>query len=465
MNHLTEDRIKSLALQFLKGYYKFRPRTGETEVSTDMKAEGGIIIDGYLKFPKSDGKAFIATIEATSFEKIDEVQYTIQRNLIFWDCLAFSAVVTAFIWSYLYSKNLYTVQSSGWFESVSILLLCLLSLWLVYFFIAKKFSRYRYIYAIEQFKRFHADEQWIALAEDVFENPENPYLKELKHQCVYNGFGLMTVGLDEETQLQITPARQEIFNKKRRQSKIIGRISNERALAQMKKVGSLWSVWKEKIWESTNENNLFRYTRSFFYQVVLSTLGLAILGGIYFRQYQDHSLNYVNEEKYEKEMKELAESAEPEIDEVDFDSSQIVDSEGKASPYLGFEDEIIPTDLSFEVSNAPELLIALDFEGNQIYDCARFYNFKGSLFFVQDGLYPQLAAAKKRMATLNRRGIKANLLWLGCFSSRSKTYMVYYDLIYDTKAEANEQRQQYSRAIERRNVNPGDGLIRTIFKK
>ena len=60
---------------------------------------------------------------------------------------------------------------------------------------AKGFPRYRYIYAVEQFKKYHADEQWVAIGEDVFENPNDKYLKELKKQCVYNGFGLISMGV------------------------------------------------------------------------------------------------------------------------------------------------------------------------------------------------------------------------------------------------------------------------------
>ncbi|MEL6926056.1 MAG: hypothetical protein AAFO94_18590, partial [Bacteroidota bacterium] len=202
--NLSEDRIKTIALRFLKGYYKFRPRMGETQVRKDMQARGGIIIDGILKYKDDKNKEFLATVEATSVDKIEEVKYTVQWHLMFWDGLAFSLMMVAFLKSFAYESNMFTIKHIGLWANVGILLGSVMLLWMLYFLIFRFFSRYRYIYAVEQFKRYHADEQWIAMAEDVFNNPENPYLKELKHQCVYNGFGLVMIDTDEEAHLHIT---------------------------------------------------------------------------------------------------------------------------------------------------------------------------------------------------------------------------------------------------------------------
>ena len=62
MHQSTEQDIVKLALRYLKGFYKFRDRSGETETSMDVRGEGGIIADGYLAFPMEDGKAFTDVI-------------------------------------------------------------------------------------------------------------------------------------------------------------------------------------------------------------------------------------------------------------------------------------------------------------------------------------------------------------------------------------------------------------------
>ena len=56
--------------------------------------------------------------------------------------------------------------------------------------------RYRSIFAIEQFKQYYADEQWVAIGKDTFSEEEDHFFQELKKQCVYNGFGLLS--MDDE---------------------------------------------------------------------------------------------------------------------------------------------------------------------------------------------------------------------------------------------------------------------------
>ena len=104
----------------------------------------------------------------------------------------------------------------GWLGSFSLILGVFGVTFLAYQYLFQWIKRYRYIYAVEQFKRYHADEQWIAIGEDVFDEPTDPYLKELKDQCVINGFGLMMIDDNLDTHLLITPSRIEVFGEKKR---------------------------------------------------------------------------------------------------------------------------------------------------------------------------------------------------------------------------------------------------------
>ena len=80
---LTENIIKKEAMSFLKGYYKYKPRgEGATIVKFDMRADGGLIADGYLEFKDLDGETFAATLEATSESKRSEVIYQLQKKLM-----------------------------------------------------------------------------------------------------------------------------------------------------------------------------------------------------------------------------------------------------------------------------------------------------------------------------------------------------------------------------------------------
>lgn len=92
MATIHEDDIKKIALGFLRGYYKHRPRSGEMRTETNMRGEGGIIVDSYLSFLNEEGETFIATAEATSIDTREEVKYSVQFRLLFWDSIVFGTL-------------------------------------------------------------------------------------------------------------------------------------------------------------------------------------------------------------------------------------------------------------------------------------------------------------------------------------------------------------------------------------
>ena len=59
--HLTEDPIRHVALRFLKTYYRYRPRKGETTAGKNLTTKSGLIVDGYLSFQTDEDIPFLAT--------------------------------------------------------------------------------------------------------------------------------------------------------------------------------------------------------------------------------------------------------------------------------------------------------------------------------------------------------------------------------------------------------------------
>ena len=193
MDFLSEDTIKRATLSFMKTYYKFRPRKGETVISYDKMHPTGVIVDGHLEFPKEDGTPFIATFEVTSAASANEVRYLLQHQQLMWDGLALSSVATATIMLVLWIFNIWSLTQAGWLFSLLLVGTFMGLTYLAFQMFFRSAGRYRYIYAIEQFKQYHADEQWVALAHDVFDVGTDPNFMELKNQCVENGFGLVIV--------------------------------------------------------------------------------------------------------------------------------------------------------------------------------------------------------------------------------------------------------------------------------
>ncbi len=231
---LTEDDIKRIFPAFLRRFYlhRYDYLPGTEEISLDNTSAEGLVADGQLAFDTPEGHRFVATFEATSADKAEEVKYRLNTRYFLWDCLAFGAVFAAFAYAVAYYRAFEWLVQLGWEGNLGYLLGMGLVGFLGWYFGLRGWRKYRYIYAIEQFKQYYADEQWIALADDVFFAPTDPYLMELKNQCIYHGFGLALVSADEAVRVVVAPSRLGVYGKDRRMVDWIARRDWFKAVAQ-----------------------------------------------------------------------------------------------------------------------------------------------------------------------------------------------------------------------------------------
>lgn len=222
---ISEDAIKKAFLPFLKHFYKYRyefqPDTITTEL--DNVSTEGWVADGMVRFKKENGALFTCTYEATSLDKAGEVKFTQNVPYFLWDCAAFGGIAAAIFYGVSYVLRFKWLVNLHWNGNAGLLIGMGVIGFLGWFFIMRDWKKYRYIYAIEQFKRYFADEQWVALGEDVFPVPHDPYLLELKDQCIYNGFGLALVGRDGQVRPLATPSRIGIYGKDRKMTQWVTR--------------------------------------------------------------------------------------------------------------------------------------------------------------------------------------------------------------------------------------------------
>jgi hypothetical protein len=212
---LSEDEVKRRFVPFLKDFYKnrYQSETGSMVVEMDNVSAEGWVADGKLTFRKFDDTTFTCTYEATSLDKSDEVKYKLNKHYFFWDCLAFGCVCAAVSYIFFYQTSLkWLIQMKG-IGNVGLLLGIFLIGFLGWYFSMPGWRKYRYIYAIQQFRQYFADEQWVALAEDVFPAPNDPFYVELRNQCVYNGIGLAIVPLEGNVRKISDPSRLGIYGK------------------------------------------------------------------------------------------------------------------------------------------------------------------------------------------------------------------------------------------------------------
>ena len=469
---LNQDDISRTALRFLKSYYRQRPRTGSTELSSDLRGAGGIIADGFLRYSTPEGNHFIATIEATSEASRDEVVYKVQQTLLGWDAAALASSVMAIATVYYnFNGHLSLQYKYWWLYLIGIILSGAMIFWL-YTKLRARRQRYHYIYAIEQFKRYHADEQWIALGEDVFKLPDSDIFEldgihyalterqkrkwiedeerkynELITQCVRNGVGLLIVRKNGPPIVKITPSREDLFKNKRQRIQLFSQteISN---FIQMDNAPD-WI-------KSFNAENLMRFQRKYKYQATICMIAALIFGAILYRELSYTEVEYIAREDYIQQMEALMAKNESIKEPIYY----FVDTPFVwPRPYLG-EVQGYALNLGLQVypqAEANEIIrnyqkgkqydVFMTFpEGMDdliVYDCSRLYNMLGTSYIVQEGIYDSYTDAAHRISELRKFGYETSGLLLDCFDEIEKGYAVYFGLVFKDVGEAQRALATY----------------------
>ncbi|MFK7772456.1 MAG: hypothetical protein AB8F94_09960 [Saprospiraceae bacterium] len=471
----SENNIKKSALRFLKMYYKYRPRTGKTDVKVDQSTKEGIIADGLLTFPQEDELSFTASVEATSFDTRDEVKFKMQHQLLNWDAFMWGFFLIGIVVLFGHYFHLFAFQK-GHLELTAALSILFLSTFISYRYFFAKRAKYRYIYALEQFRQYHVDEQWVAIGDNVFYGAEDPAYEELKIQCVRNGFGLLSIDKELNTHLVISASREELFGSGRQVLSFMG-ADNLVKNPTLNRARGFWGSLKSKIGWTTPNQSVLRYRRSFYKPIFASVVMLGLIGFVAYEDLREKEFDYVkNEAKYNEDLKEAARHRKNgEFDQ--FTDSSAVEPYQKKRPdsYLAIvekdkRDEFImkraPLRKKEKLTTKGGTEIIVESSGKNMtgYDCSRFFNFYGKKHLVQDGIFKGVGAAERRMNLLRRSGFKANLLWLGCFYSDSEDYIVYIEWLYEEKEEAIREGLTYRKKLKEEGIKESDLNVRTIEK-
>lgn len=470
ITEVSEEDIKRVTLRYLKSHYRYRSRSGETELSSDMRGAGGIIADGYLQFFKEDESSFLATFEATSYQTRDEVRFKIQGELLNWDSLSFALATLAICFSWTYIRHNYFVKEWGIYPTIYVLLAATLVFFALYRLLFRGLKRYRYIYAVEQFKRYHADEQWIALGQDVFLKPDDKYLAELKKQCVRYGFGLVMVDFDLVPRPIITPSREEVFGASR---EIISFITqNELTKRIQQTTTSRWwpkSKWLNRIREffSQRRTSLSRFKRTYYNQIFLSIICIVVVGVMIDIELKEQPIAYEDEALYEQKMLDIARKKRFNKEPIGYsvDSAFIRPYNPKESPYLTLSKRKIDDPIPIIRKSGNEVVVSEEGGGFTYYDCERFYTFQKAKYMVTDGAYPSFERAKNRVDGLIKKEIEASIIWMGCFTDDNGDYMVYLGYLMNSFEEAEREKAAYQILLNKKSIQHRLGVEAILPKK
>lgn len=425
---------------------------GETVAHTDMLASNGIYADGHLAFPDEQGKPFIATFEATSMNTGFEVRFRVERNLLFWDALAVSALVAAFIFSFLFGYKFVFLKQYDHAEILFGILLNFLIINILYRKILVKLPRYRSIFAIERFKQYYADEQWIALGEDVFPDTEDVHLKELKKQCVFNGFGLAMVDHEGNVHLHITPAREVVYGKKRPKMSFVNLLLEN----QITQRAVSWTQGMSERLPLT-ESSLLRFHRPFYRQMVLCGLSAVLSVAIFYRFHEKTKEKEVV--SLEDEKAQLADDTVRYPEPTDLpDSLHLQPFNNKTNEYkdqnlASSEPQPAMTQEEFKEKGVSEDGVYLNNDGElRFFDCSKL-NLEGNNYLIKESTQPDLQSAQRHIQYLRQSSIDANCVWMGCFSRSDLSYIVFIDLIHENKKTITNKMALHQQRITSKGFN------------
>ncbi len=454
--HLTENIIKKVALRFLRQYYKFRLRYEDQPVtaSYDLEGVGGIIADGYYSFKKTDGRLFTATFEATGKESRDEVVFKPQMQVLLWDGLAVASLVTLALSTANYFLDLHLLDERTVLMRVATLLLSMSVSLFVFYLIAKNFRRYRYIYAVEQFKKYHADEQWIALADDVFESSNDKYFRELQYQCVQNGFGLLQVNQNLDTKILVTPSRQDIFLGKRKEVDFLPAKIAEQKMAEQK-FGAKWALFSS--WLPgflKKDDSIFRFRKSYQTQIAVLLTSFFLIGFLYTKEMSLSGYQIVENTEFRQNFAISQSNQVKEQPEVLGDS--LLTDKSPNQRLDEFNKQIwTPRKKPALIKQAPRPAPAAPkpappkpAETNEIvvnqgsdkpipYDCSRFFTFDTYKYIVEEDAYKSWSSAERRLALIRNSKIPSAALLKSCFFPGETGFIIYLGEIFNSPEEAS----------------------------
>lgn len=489
---LTEDEVKRRFVPFLRNFYRqrFEPMPGSEAVELDNVGDGGLVADGKMTFRKADGSPFVCTYEATSRDKAEEVKYTLNEGYLRWDAAAFGSIATAMLYAVFYVTRREWLIGLRLEGNLGLLIGVALITSLLWFFLLRNWRKYRYIFAIEQFKRYQADEQWVAIAEDVFPSPTDPYLVELRSQCVFSGFGLAVVSAENGVRSLANPSRLGMYGHDRHITNWVTRADWYQAITNNTASGvvprsappdSLTVAWnkvsrpvrylllepvknalRNPLGQTSTAYNRFMSGQQV--QKWICALAFLLLIPLAWRVLDTHNATSADLERLEK----LRMGPNPEDQPGYTPNDEVIpyggEPTGVPKQFLETKEEEVPTiSLSSNDDDEPTINLSGDdddqpaaagIEEDQptakpsLPDlCAVLAGQHGWL--VQDNLFITRANAVERVAALRKKGLTAELVTNTCIEAGRSGYLVWIGKVQASREEALRQAANYEKALQR----------------
>lgn len=475
--NLSEDAIKYATLPYLKSHYKYRPSLMRNDLESnhniramyDLQLEEGIIVDGLIAYQQNNGETFTATFEATSKETKAEVYYQLQRTLMVWDGLAIGGLLAVLGFLVCLASNwlIFTPWTAYLYPAtVPLFVVGFAGLYLLFFSkVLTGVDRYCYIYAVEQFKRYNADEKWIAVGEDVFEGPTDKYLIELKDQCMKGGFGLIQIMANQNPVLISSPSRQDLtYNKK--QIELLPSFSTDIQRKTNKK-----TKFSRNSRRLLQQAVLSRFQKHYRRQVVVLIVSLMLIFVPMYLEFDKARHNSPTKTAHAEELntRNYNTIVMPNLNPTDsMDQLAVQPFQKIETNYLGTTES--KTSNSRRSSNPPAVIpnktipsngkAKKPIESSEVglytlsdgeiieFPCERVSTRGIPKYLITYQTFASESFALRQATKMSGIEATPHILWLGCFDTAVDSFVLYLDLMYEDAAEAIKQRRLLTNTLQ-----------------
>jgi hypothetical protein len=323
----------------------------------------------------------------------------------------------------------------------------------IYTWLFRRLPRYRYIYAIEQFKQYRANDQWVAYSYDVFSVRDEKRRLELVRQCTRYGFGLLEITAQRKAKLVLAPSRAEYFVPKQRATQFLSLGDWQDRMAEM--VSGPWGRLKQAIRERLRpwQSEYFRwFPRTYPNQWALALMGSLATLFLLRIEYQQRPYVYANEWLRKFELAQIPEREEGEsvYYKVDSPVPGFTSDSSELDPSLWTQEEQF-SDIVQGWGSTPTqdlrpvrmVSVGPGEDAALYYDCARIRAIRRSFYVLYDTIMPSLSTARQRIASWNQEGFAATAVWPPCLGGPDEGFLIYVDDILPDTTTARILRDSF----------------------
>lgn len=453
MSSLSENAIKQIALGYLKSFYRLRNRAANTATLTglDMRGANNIIADGFLHYTQEDGAVFSATFEATSQATRDEICYRPRIGHVLWDGMVFTSFLLPTFLAVAHIMGYFILVGEDFYWRLFLFLATIPAVLGVYFVLFRRLPRYRYIFAIEQFKQYPANDQWVAFGYDVFSGLPAKFREELLRQCTRYGFGLVEITAQRKPKLIMAPSMADNFVPKTKTFNFLPSGEWQKQLESLA-VGP-WKKLKQYLNERLRpmQNQYFRwFPRTYYNQWSLMLVGFLALVFLVRIEYKRLPVNFPSERGYRNQTLKAAADNRPEREYFVVDAPIAGFYDTTFQPYeMEINEEqfeaLIQTEGSDHADSImlPPVRIITALPGQEAalyYSCNRYNRLNKTFYLLVDSIYRQQAAARRQLSNYNEKGLSATAVWPPCLGGTGQGFLVFVDEIVQDSTTAYQLR-------------------------